>query len=63
MGGTIMGADPLNSVVDAECRAHDLDNLYIASSSVFSSGACVNSTLTIAALALRIGETVAERLR
>lgn len=63
MGGTIMGADPLTSVVDAECRAHDLDNLYIASSSVFSSGACVNSTLTIAALALRIGETVAERLR
>ncbi len=58
MGGTIMGADPGNSVVDGDCRTHDHPNLFIASSSVFSSAACVNSTLTIAALALRIGDRV-----
>jgi len=63
MGGTIMGDDPGNSVVDGTCRTHDHDNLYIASSSVFASGACVNSTLTIAALSLRMGAHIEERLR
>jgi len=63
MGATIMGDDPGNSVVNADCRTHDHDNLYIASSSVFASGACVNSTLTIAALSLRIGATIADRLQ
>ena len=63
MGATIMGNDPTNSVVDGTCRTHDHDNLYVASSSVFSSAACVNSTLTIAALSLRIGERIVERLR
>jgi choline dehydrogenase-like flavoprotein len=62
MGGTIMGADPADSVVDADCRTHEHDNLWIASSSVFSSAGCVNSTLTIAALALRIGDNVVDRL-
>jgi choline dehydrogenase-like flavoprotein len=58
MGATIIGDDPAQSVVDADCRTHDHRNLFIASSSVFASGACVNSTLTIAALALRIGDAV-----
>ncbi len=58
MGGTIMGDDPSDSVVGPECRTHDHRNLFIASSSVFASGACVNSTLTIAALALRIGDRI-----
>ncbi|MFD0857884.1 GMC family oxidoreductase [Roseovarius aquimarinus] len=63
MGGTIMGDDPKDSVVDAVCRTHDHPNLYIASSSVFASGACVNSTLTIAALALRVGDSVVADLK
>ncbi|MGK7753058.1 MULTISPECIES: GMC family oxidoreductase [unclassified Roseovarius] len=58
MGSTIMGDDPTDSVVDGDCRSHDHPNLYIASSSVFASGACVNSTLSIAALSLRIGDRV-----
>ena len=56
MGTAIMGTDPRNSVVDANCRAHDHPNLFVAGSAVFSSAACVNSTLTIAALALRLGD-------
>ncbi|MBV0911197.1 GMC family oxidoreductase [Anianabacter salinae] len=62
MGSTIMGADRSDAVVDGDCRCHDHENLYLASSSVFPSGACVNSTLTIAALALRIGDDVVRRL-
>jgi choline dehydrogenase-like flavoprotein len=63
MGGTIMGTDPATSVVDAECRVHGHDNVWVASSSVFPSASSVNSTLTIAALALRLGQTLDGRLR
>ncbi|ROU03764.1 GMC family oxidoreductase [Histidinibacterium lentulum] len=63
MGGTIMGTDPETSVVDADCRVHGTENLWVASSSVFPSSACVNSTLTIAALSLRLADTVELRLR
>lgn len=58
MGTTIMGTDPANSVVDAECRSHDHPNLYIGGPSVFCTGGTVNSGLTIAALALRLAETL-----
>jgi len=63
MGATIMGEDPGDSVVGPDTRVHGHDNLWVASSSVFPSSACVNSTLTIAALALRTGRAVDERLR
>jgi choline dehydrogenase-like flavoprotein len=53
MGTTRMGVDPATSVVDPECRTHDLSNLWIASSSVFPTGGAMNPTLTIVALALR----------
>jgi glucose dehydrogenase len=59
MGTTIMGTDPRESVVDAECRCHDHPNLYVAGSSVFTTGGTVNCGLTIAALALRLGDTIA----
>lgn len=59
MGTTIMGDDPRDSVVDKQCRTHDHPNLYIAGSSVFASAACVNATLTIAALALRTADAIA----
>ncbi len=62
MGGCRMGIDPAGSVVDPDLRTHDLDNLYIVGSAVFPTGGAVNPTLTIAALALRAGETLAARL-
>lgn len=58
-GTARMGADPANSVVDAQLRAHDLDNLYIADASVLPTSAAVNPSLTVAALALRLGAHLA----
>jgi len=58
MGTTIMGEDPANSVVDADCRCHDHPNLFIGGLSVFSTGGTVNCGLTIAALALRLADTM-----
>ncbi len=54
LGTMIMGDDPRDSVVDANCRTHDHPNLYVAGTSVFPAVGCVNPTLTGAALALRI---------
>jgi choline dehydrogenase-like flavoprotein len=54
MGTTRMGTDPEDSVVDADCRTHDLSNLWIAGSSVFPTGGAMNPTLTIAALSCRL---------
>lgn len=56
MGTTRMGDDPRRSVVDAECRVHGYSNLYVAGSSVFSTGGYANPTLTIVALAARLGD-------
>jgi choline dehydrogenase-like flavoprotein len=55
-GTARMGADPATSVVDANLKAHDLDNLYIADASVLPTSAAVNPSLTVAALALRLGQ-------
>ena len=52
-GTARMGTDPASSVVDSYGRSHDVENLWIADSSVFPSSAAVNPALTIAALALR----------
>lgn len=61
--GTLrFGNDPATSVLDADCRAHDLDNLYVADSSFFPSSLGVNPSLTIAANALRVADLVAARL-
>ena len=54
IGTTRMGTDPRTSVVDADCRVHGYDNLYVASSSVFPTGGFSNPTLTVLALALRL---------
>jgi choline dehydrogenase-like flavoprotein len=53
------GTDPATSVVDAECRSHDLENLYVADASSFASLPVMNPALTIAANALRVAEVVA----
>jgi choline dehydrogenase-like flavoprotein len=58
MGTTRMSDDPAAGVVDADCRSHDLDNLWVAGSSVFPTGGAVNPTLTIAALSLRLAESL-----
>ena len=62
VGTTRMGDDPSDSVVDASCRCHDLDNLYLGGSSVFRTGGDSNPTLTIVALAHRLADHLAERL-
>jgi choline dehydrogenase-like flavoprotein len=56
-GTARMGDDPATSVVDANLRAHDVDNLWIADSSPFPSSAAVNPAITVAALALRLGQS------
>jgi choline dehydrogenase-like flavoprotein len=62
MGTTRMGRDPDASVVDADCRAHDLPNLWVAGSSVFPTGGAMNPTLTIAALSRRLAARLDETL-
>ncbi len=55
-GTARMGTDPATSVVDQYGHSHEVENLWIADSSIFPSSAAVNPALTIAALALRMGE-------
>ncbi len=62
MGTTRMGTDPSGSVVSPRLRTHDLENLWIAGSSVFVTGGAMNPTLTIAALALKAADHVDEAL-
>jgi choline dehydrogenase-like flavoprotein len=61
--GTLrFGRDPRTSVLDASCKAHDLDNLYVVDGSFFPSSAAVNPALTIMANAMRVGDLLLERL-
>ena len=62
MGTTRMGEDPTESVVNPRLRTHDVDNLTVASSSVFVTAGAMNPTLTIAALALKAADHVDEDL-
>jgi hypothetical protein len=50
------GRDPKTSVLDLNCKAHDLDNLYVVDTSFFPSSGAVNPSLTAMANALRVGE-------
>jgi choline dehydrogenase-like flavoprotein len=54
------GEDPTTSVLDLNCRTHDVDNLYVVDGSFFRSSAAVNPTLTIIANALRVGDHLIE---
>jgi len=61
--GTIrFGADPKASALDVNCRAHEVDNLYVVDGSFFPSSGAVNPALTIMANALRVGDHILERL-
>jgi choline dehydrogenase-like flavoprotein len=62
--GTIrFGNDPRTSVLNINCKAHDLDNLYVVDGSFFVSSGAVNPALTIMANALRVGQHIAERMK
>jgi choline dehydrogenase-like flavoprotein len=63
MGTARMGTDPKRSVVDAWNRAHDVPNLFIVDGSSFTTGAGVNPTSTIGALALRAADGIWSRRR
>ena len=56
------GSDPQQSVLDTNCRAHELDNLYVVDTSFFPSIGAVNPALTAMANALRVGDHLFERL-
>ena len=61
--GTVrFGTDPAISALDVNCKAHDLDNLYVVDGSFMPSIGAVNPTLTIVANALRVGDHIAGRL-
>ena len=57
------GTDPATSVLDVNCKAHEVDNLYVVDTSFFPSIGAVNPALTAMANAIRVGEHLAERLR
>ena len=61
--GTVrFGKDPRMSALDPNCRAHEVDNLYVVDGSFFPSSGAVNPALTIMANALRVGDHILERL-
>ena len=61
--GTVrFGTDPASSVLDANCKAWELDNLYVVDSGFFVTSAAVNPTLTIVANAMRVGDHLKARL-
>lgn len=61
--GTIrFGHDPNTSALDVNCRAHEVDNLYVVDASFFPSSAAVNPGLTVMANALRVGDHLLQRM-
>jgi choline dehydrogenase-like flavoprotein len=61
--GTVrFGTDPATSVLDTDCKAHEVDNLYVVDTSFFPSIGAVNPALTAMANALRVGDHLLSRL-
>jgi choline dehydrogenase-like flavoprotein len=56
------GTDPAASVLDTDCKAHELDNLYVVDTSFFPSIGAVNPALTAIANAMRVGEHLLSRM-
>ncbi len=63
MGTTRMHYDPKKGVVDANCKVHTVENLYIAGSSVFTTSGVSNPTLTLVALTLRLADHLKRKFR
>ncbi len=61
LGGARMGADPNTSVVNANCQAHEVKNLFVADGAPFVSQADKNPTWTILALAMRTSDYIAQQ--
>ncbi|HEY2222561.1 GMC family oxidoreductase, partial [Actinomycetospora sp.] len=62
--GTVrFGTDPASSALDVQCKAHQLDNLYVVDTSFFPSIGAVNPSLTAIANAMRVGDHILDRLR
>jgi choline dehydrogenase-like flavoprotein len=57
------GHDPATSVVDAACRVHGTDNLYVTDASIFPTSGGINPSLTIVANALRVAQIIDRQLR
>ena len=62
-GTAVAGTDPAASVLNPDCRSHDVSNLFVVDSSFFPSSAALNPALTIAANALRVAATIAASTR
>src|SRR5205085_10424475 len=63
LGGCRMGTDPRTSVVNADCRTHDVPNLYVVDGSVFPSVSEKNPTHTIMALAAKTADHISGRFK
>ncbi|MFD8288783.1 GMC oxidoreductase [Streptomyces lavendulae] len=62
--GTVrFGTDPRSSALDVDCKAHDLETLYVVDTSFFPSIGAVHPPLTATANALRVGDRLIERMR
>jgi len=62
MGTTRMSDDPKQGVVDANCKVHGIDNLYMAGSSCYVTAGAPNPTLTLVALTLRLSDHLKQRI-
>ncbi len=63
MGTTRMHNDPKKGVVDSNCKVHNIDNLFIAGSSCFTTAGAANPTLTLVALSLRLSDYLKEKIK
>jgi choline dehydrogenase-like flavoprotein len=62
VGTCRFGADPKTSVLDVNCKAHELGNLYVVDTSFFVSIGAVNPSLTAIANSIRVSEHLLQRL-
>jgi choline dehydrogenase-like flavoprotein len=60
LGTCRMGSDPKDSVVNADCRSHDIPNLFICDGLVFTTSTAVNPSLTIEAIAARTADRICQ---
>lgn len=63
IGTTKMSEDPRHGVVDADCKVHGLNNLYVIGSSVFPTAGYSGPTMMIIAFAMRLAETLSSKMR
>lgn len=62
-GGCRFGLDPKSSVLDKNCKVHDVDNLYVSDGSFMPNGGSVTPTMTIYANAFRVADQIIQRLK